>query len=714
MSVRHNGAGAVGPWARPAEETVMAAGDTVWGIDVGQCALKALKLRAVEGALQVEAFDIIEHPKMLSQPGADRDQLIANALEQFLARNNLAGAKVAIAAPGQSGFTRFVKLPPVDAKQVPEIVRFEAEQQIPFDIDEVIWRWEDFKDPDSPDVEVGIFAMKRSDVTDALGQLAEAGITVDVVQMAPLCLYNFMTFDGQTVDDGATLLVDVGADKTELVVSDGPRVWTRTIQLGGNNFTAALVKAFKLSFSKAEKFKRSAATSKYAPQIFKAMQPVFAELVQEISRSIGYYTSLHRDSRFRRVIGLGNGFRLPGLQTFLERNLNIPVIRLDSYNELPPSAVVNAPAFTENVLSFAVAYGLALQGLGLTKIQTSLLPTKIARQRLWKRKVPWFAASAAAAIAVLGLGAYTARSQARDYRPGGSLDEVKRVVQDHSDRVNKFNKTEGVADQVEDEIKAYGRMLDYRGVWPEIHTIICDAIGGLATHQTQMNAVDLDKLTKVARGRRRTFEIDALTAQYRANVTDIDAEKLGEVGGGAMPGPGRFGGPDMFGRGPMGARRSAPDDGGGMDASAASGEAAEDPSGPARPGYIVTLEGRTPVVVNVWVFINSLKNRVIEATGLKEVSIQTGALVELELGEKVTPAADVPGVPGGAWDAPGMPGGRRMRAPGGRGVNNTAKIDPLTGEDTTEDSRFVIKWVFVIEDPNPVAPADPAMGGAVR
>lgn len=145
----------------------MAAGDTVWGIDVGQCALKALKLRNVEGTLQVEAFDIIEHPKMLSQPEADRTQLIANALEQFLARNNLAGAKVAIAAPGQSGFTRFVKLPPVESKQVPEIVRFEAEQQIPFDINEVIWRWQDFKDPDSPDIEVGIFAMKRSDVSEA-------------------------------------------------------------------------------------------------------------------------------------------------------------------------------------------------------------------------------------------------------------------------------------------------------------------------------------------------------------------------------------------------------------------------------------------------------------------------------------------------------------------------------------------------------------------
>ena len=162
----------------------MASAKTVWGVDIGQCALKALKLRLMEGELRVEAFDIIEHPKILSQPEADRDQLMRNALEQFLAQNNVAGSTVVIAAPGQSGFTRFVKLPPVEEKRVPEIVRFEAEQQIPFDINDVIWRWQAFTDPDSPDVEVGIFAMKRTDVGDVLDRFDEAGIGVDELGFA--------------------------------------------------------------------------------------------------------------------------------------------------------------------------------------------------------------------------------------------------------------------------------------------------------------------------------------------------------------------------------------------------------------------------------------------------------------------------------------------------------------------------------------------------
>jgi len=278
----------------------MAKAKTAWGIDVGQCALKALKLGIVNDEVQVEAFDIIEHPKILSEQDADRDQLIRNALEQFLARNSVAGSAVVISVPGQASFTRFVKLPPVEPKKIPEIVRFEAEQQIPFPINDVIWRWQTFHDPDSPDIELGLFAMKREDVGSALGHFESVAMTVDAVQMAPLALYNFMVFDGQRDADGATLLVDVGADQSDLIVADGTKIWTRSIQIGGNNFTEALVRTFKLSFAKAEKLKRSAATSKYA-RIRRHQQVRQADLPGDAS---GILRPGAGDSTVRRLLHL--------------------------------------------------------------------------------------------------------------------------------------------------------------------------------------------------------------------------------------------------------------------------------------------------------------------------------------------------------------------------------------------------------------------------
>ena len=102
----------------------MPATQGVWGIDIGQSALKALRMETIDGVPTATAFDYIEHPKILSQPDADPDQLTREALEKFLSRNAIKGDLVAIGVPGQSGLARFVKLPPVEEKKIIDIVKF--------------------------------------------------------------------------------------------------------------------------------------------------------------------------------------------------------------------------------------------------------------------------------------------------------------------------------------------------------------------------------------------------------------------------------------------------------------------------------------------------------------------------------------------------------------------------------------------------------------
>ena len=528
----------------------MAKMKSVWGIDIGQTALKALELRSANGQLEVVGLDIVEHPKILSQPDTDARQLVRNALEQFLSRNNVVGSTVCISVPGQSSFTRFVKLPPVEPKKIPDIVRFEAEQQIPFPIVDVIWRWQTFLDPDSPDVEVGIFAMKRSDIDETLSHFRGVEMDVDVVQMAPLALYNFMMYDDQVAEDGATLLADVGADKTDLVVADGPRIWTRTIQIGGNNFTEALVKAFKLSFTKAEKLKRTAASSKYARQIFQAMRPVFADLVQEIQRSIGYYTSLHREARFKRLVGLGNGFRLPGLQKFLEQNLSVPVVRVDSYNKLQPSPTVNAPVFAENVLTFAVAYGMAVQGLGQAAVSTNLLPTQITRSREWNKKRPWFAAAAAALLLVIGTKVFRTYADNSALKDQGGLGKAKVIAGRLGAQKNALTRTIGEGRRVEGQIKEALKLYEYRDYWPSLQRLILEGIAIQATDQRLLAAYaaapsDDDRkqalatIKKIPRDGRLMIFIEKMETSYTQDVAAAAEDLRNQAGGagsaGGMP-----------------------------------------------------------------------------------------------------------------------------------------------------------------------------------
>lgn len=655
----------------------MATAKPVWGIDIGQCALKALKLSHVGGEVQAVAFDIIEHAKILSQPDADRNQLIRNALEQFLARNSVAGCTVAISVPGQTSFTRFVKLPPVEAKRVPDVVKFEAEQQIPFPIGEVIWRWQAFQDPDSPEVEVGIFAMKRADIYSMLDHFIGVAIDADCVQMAPLALCNFMTFDDQVAPDGATLLADVGADKTDLVVSDKSRIWTRTVQIGGNNFTEALVRSFKLSFAKAEKLKRTAATSKYARQIFQAMRPVFADLVQEIQRSVGYYTSLHRETRFKRLVGLGNGFRLPGLQKYLEQNLNIPVVRIDSYNKLSPSATINAPIFTENVLSFAVAYGLALQGLGLTRVNTNLLPVEIARRRLWSKKRPWFAASAAALVLSAAGPLWRAYADRGSMAPSTpALESARQVSEDLTKMVKDYNDLKGKGTQELKQCEAFIRLYGYHNYWPSVYSMISKSISTVATDQPHLDlpASQREKELKEILARhanrqdRQMLFVESISAKYLASVNKIAALTESSAAA-AVPGATPAATPAPGAKPPSGKPSAIPN----------------------RRGFQIFLTGRTPLSRSAAddKLLRPLLRYSEEFSKTEEGKASPFRVVDYDVTEwlEVKESAERP--TGGAPEDANAP-----RVP-----------DPLfPGEDAIHDTRFVISWVVTIENDGIILP----------
>ena len=122
----------------------MARGSYVWGVDIGKCALKALRCRVSSDPRKLEAVacEYIEYPMILTQPEADPVELVQSALEQLISRHDLTGDSVAVSVPGNQGLAKFIKLPPVESKKIPDIVKYEARQQIPFPLEQVVWRWQ--------------------------------------------------------------------------------------------------------------------------------------------------------------------------------------------------------------------------------------------------------------------------------------------------------------------------------------------------------------------------------------------------------------------------------------------------------------------------------------------------------------------------------------------------------------------------------------------
>lgn len=382
----------------------MASSNMCWGIEMGAGAVKAIKLERSGDDVNVVEFAVIPHKKVLSTPDLDQADATRVALGELVTRFDLTDAPVAISVPGHSAFARFAKLPPVEAKKVPDIVQFEAQQQIPFPIDEVEWDYQTFQSPDNPDIEVGIFAITRDRVTERLALWADVGISPDVITLGPLAAYNALSWD---MNFGAqtpgTVILDIGTTSTDLIVCEPGRVWIRTFPIGGHNFTEALVSAFKLSYAKAEALKSQAEQSKHARHILQAMRPVFSDLAQDVQRSIGYYQSGHPDANLTRLIGLGSTFNLPGLRKYLSQQLQMEVVRLEQFNRLS----VEGPAqseFQAATMNLASAYGLALQGLGFQHgIMANLVPVAVVREAMWKKKVKWFGIAAGISLVAGGV-----------------------------------------------------------------------------------------------------------------------------------------------------------------------------------------------------------------------------------------------------------------------------------------------------------------------
>ena len=484
-----------------------------WGIEVGANAIKAVRLHREGPQVTLADFDVLPFKKILTTPDLDVDEAIQVNLEQFVQRHDVGGTTVVVSVAGHMAFARFAKLPPVDPKKIPDIVKFEAVQQIPFPIEQVEWDYQVFQEAESPDVEVGIFAIMRDRVMDFLSNYRAVGLPVDGVTLSPLAVYNALAYDlDLKADSPGMIFMDIGTTSTDVIVAEEGHTWIRTLPLGGNNFTEALVSAFKLSFPKAEKLKREAATSKYARQIYVAMRPVFSDLVQEVQRSLGYYQSLNRDANLTQLVGVGSTFRLPGLRKFLKQQLQIEVIRPEGFKLLSIEGK-RASDLANHAVNLTTAYGLALQGVGLERVGANILPRHILKQKLWRAKQPWIGA-AAALLLVATVGA-VGRQWADRGAHNMAQEAYERSAKDATTEAERLQRgwEEIEVTDSRQQIDNLHRIADFRLLWPlmlgDIHAAMAST-----DPQEELLSSDYEKIKTIKRGERRRVGIRSIHGKY--------------------------------------------------------------------------------------------------------------------------------------------------------------------------------------------------------
>ena len=491
----------------------MAKNKSAWGIEIGAHAIKAVRLELVGDEAAITDFAYIPHNKPLTTPDLDVAEMTRLTMGQLVASKNLEDQKVVISVPGHSALARFAKLPPVEPKMIPNIVKFEAVQQIPFPIEEVEWDYQTFASPDNPEVEVGIFAITKERIDERLKLYAEYGIRPEIVTLGPLAVFNAVSYDLALESEHKPVVVlDIGTQASDVIIADNSRCWIRTFPLGGTHFTETLLTAFQISYGKADRLKAESATSKYARQMMQAMRPVFGDLVQEVQRSIGHYQTNHRESPLATVLAVGSTFRIPGLRKFLGQQLSLEINRMDEFKRIRIEGR-EAADFLANSINFVTSYGLALQGIGLSRISINLAPVRGLREKIWSAKNRWFIG--AASIALIGAAAmYISPILEQTYLDAQDVSLVSSIIKNGEQLQSQLTAADavGVAGAIASNMEQF--INDDRKVWPCLVNDVVEST--LAANPTEeITLTDAAKIAAIPAKDRKRIVLESLVGKYK-------------------------------------------------------------------------------------------------------------------------------------------------------------------------------------------------------
>ena len=401
---------------------------TAWGLDIGESTIKAVKVRRTKAGAEILAFDSIER-SLPSEDTGDKDYHLRTAVSQLAERNAFGRTPVVVSIP-EPAFSRFIPLPPVDKRRIPEVVRYEARQQIPFPIEEVVWDYQLARQPQEigEETEVAIFSLRSQFVYALIANLSLCKVQPSAVLPVPLALYNYLTFDRDIAK--GTIVVDLGAGSTDILICDPENFRVRNISVSGNGITRGLSERLKITQAEAEALKRECGDKVQAKRLLKLVQPTLNDLAGQVQRTIGFFKSQIHNVRIEQALLLGSTFKLPGVQDFFINQLGCDLLPADTLERISLAGHIDSAALREAMPSLAVATGLALQGVGQGGVQVNLVPREVLfRQEVAKKRA--YAATAVGCLAVT-LGTHMLSLKAEEGRlvaENTTLQNVKAFVE---------------------------------------------------------------------------------------------------------------------------------------------------------------------------------------------------------------------------------------------------------------------------------------------
>lgn len=383
----------------------MARRDNIFALNLGMQTVSLAEFKALpNGGLKLLAFlksDLIVDPSA----DATRPMQIETVVKELRTALKIrAGTRVHVTLPSQSVFSRFVKLPGTNPEDVTSIITFEAQQNVPFPIDDVIWDYQ-IMGPSRDNIwDVALLAIKADSLSEIADSISKGGLNAWTIDVAPAAIYNAFRYNYPNAS-GCSLLIDIGSRTTNLIFCEGDRMYSRSIPIAGNSISSAIAKEFNQDITLAERLKIEKGSiglgGAYAEpedpasaKIAKVTRNTMTRLHAEIARSINFYRTTQGGSSLLRVYLCGGSTALPYTMEFFTEKLQVPV---DFFHPIKNvMATEESVAQTTGICSGGLGelVGSALRSLKNCPLEMSLRAPSAIRAQDMGRRAPKLVMSA--------------------------------------------------------------------------------------------------------------------------------------------------------------------------------------------------------------------------------------------------------------------------------------------------------------------------------
>ncbi len=539
-------------------------------VDFGAGSLKLAEFETNEaGGLSLKTFAI----KPLGLEGsadATREAVILKALQETLAEKGIKGKNVNVCAPGFHVFSKFVKLPPVDATKVTQIIQYEAQQNVPFPLAEVVWDYQILGSAPSGELEVLLIAIK-SDVVEGLFRVAaQAKLQLNLCDASPAALCNAFRYNYGDLEECAMLL-DIGAKSSSLLFFEKGKVFSRSINLGANAITQDFAAEAKLKFDEAEKIKIAEGfvslggayeepENPHQAAISKIARQFMTKLHIQVNSTLQFYRGQQGGAAPQRLFLSGGASIMPYTAQFFAEKLNIPVEYFNPLRNIRIDPAVNLEELARVAHSLGEVVGLGLRNLAHCPVELNLMPESTLRWQAFNQRKPYFIATVFSLVLVAFAVGFLFEKLAQLKKSEiAALEPKVQQIQSKNDSFRRVYSRLQAAQKDADQVASW---LEQRYYWG-------DALAQLREVLIRSEAEVSKKLSEKKPGVEAGIWIEQMTS-----LSDLQA-------GGGMPG---------YGGGMPGAMRGMPGGGFMEGGRFPNPEAAPAPDGEAAPqGTSMTL-----------------------------------------------------------------------------------------------------------------------------